>query len=99
MCKENDRGCCFLLPSYVSFILLAMYDATLLFVSFSIVMLYHDKQDQTDYRTMLINLTIAVGVFITFFIYLPFSKDAWSRKLVFFSHVVSLIWMTTILII
>ena len=90
MCKDNDGGCCFCLPSYISLILLALYDIFIAVASF-----YNIESFDSDYQIYTyINIALAVWQLIPFIAFFIMRQAVWPRLLIFISHVISLLWMT-----
>ena len=92
MCKDNDRGCCFCLPSFISLILLALYDILILVISLLNISTFDG--DYIFQALTYITAAIAVWQLIPFILFFIMRQDVWPRALIFISHVVSLLWMS-----
>ena len=93
MCKDNDSGCCFCLPSYISLILLALYD---IFIAVATVasFQYIEKFDIAYQIYIFVTIALAVWQVIPFIAFFIMRHAVWPRLLIFISHVISLLWMT-----
>ena len=92
MCTRNDKGCCFCLPSFISLILLAIFD--ILVITLSILNIDTFEGDQLHQGYLYINIALGVWQIIPFILHLIWREAAWTRFTIFFSHVVSLLWMS-----
>merc|ERR1711997_342942 len=92
MSTNNDKGCCFCLPSFISLILLAIFDILVITVSILGIVTFGDAKPYQAYLS--INIALGVWQIIAFILFLIWRDAAWTRFTIFFSHVVSLIWMS-----
>ena len=92
MCTRNDKGCCFCLPSFISLILLAIFD--ILVITLSILNIEAFEGEQIYQGYLYINIALGVWQIIAFILFLIWRDAAWTRFTIFFSHVVSLVWMS-----
>merc|ERR1712117_6629 len=98
MCSNNDKGCCFCLPSYISLVLLAIFDIFVFGASIHNVNIDIDFGEFYDVA-IYVNILLAVWQILPFGLFLVWRDAAWPRFLIFLSHFVTLVWMSVFYII
>ena len=96
MTTNNDKGCCFCLPSFISLILLAIFD--ILVITLSILNIDTFEGDKMHQGYLYINIALGVWQIIPFILFLIWREAAWTRFTIFYSHVVSLLWFSVFVI-
>ena len=77
MSTNNDKGCCFCLPSFISLIPLAIFD--ILVITSSILNIDTFDGAQTYQGFLYINIALGVWQIIPFILHLIWREAAWTR--------------------